>query len=110
MPLGARKRTDEHLVKLYEQARDLRTDYTRDIAESRLFNRELLIRMEKTYADMGATLGLLGDQVHLLAEQVIGMREEIHELKDAVDAQTDAILKLVDRFDEFEGRPPGRAA
>jgi hypothetical protein len=46
----------------------------------------------------------------LLAEQVIAMREEMHELKDAINAQTEAIMKLVDRFDEFEGRPPGRAA
>jgi hypothetical protein len=103
MPLGPWKRTDERLIELYEQTRDLRADYTRDIAESRLFNRELLIRLEKTYANMGTTLGLLGDQVHLLAEQVIAMREEVHELKDAVNAQTEAILKFVDRFEAWEG-------
>ena len=48
---------------------------------------------------MGTTLQLMGDEI-------IAMRGEIHELKDAVDAQTAAILKLVDRFEDPQGRPP----
>lgn len=34
------------------------------------------------------------------------MRQEIHEPRGAVDAQTQAILRLVDRFEDPEGRPP----
>jgi hypothetical protein len=34
------------------------------------------------------------------------MRAEIHELKGAVDAQTEAIMRLVDRFEDPQGRPP----
>ena len=34
------------------ETRDLRADYERELSETRLFNRELLIRMEKTYASL----------------------------------------------------------
>jgi hypothetical protein len=44
--------------------RDLRADYVRELSETRLFNRELLM------------------------------------------AQTDAIMRLVDRFEDPDGRPP----
>jgi hypothetical protein len=77
---------------LGEELRDQRADFTNELAEARLFNRELLIRLEKTYANLGATMELVGD--------------ELQELKDAVRAQTAAIMKLVDRFEDSEGRPP----
>jgi hypothetical protein len=70
----------------------LRADYSREIEETRLFNRELQIRMEKTYANLGTTLQYVG--------------EELGELKAAVRAHTAAVLKLVDRFEEWDGRPP----
>jgi hypothetical protein len=48
--------------------------------------------MEKTYANLGTTLQYVG--------------EEVGELKAAVRAHTTAVLKLVDRFEEWDGRPP----
>jgi len=96
MAFGARKSKWEIVV---EELRDQRADYTREVAETRIFNRELLIRLEKTYAGLGTTLSLMGDEI-------IAMRGEIHELKGAVDAQTDAIMKLLDRFEDPGGRPP----
>ena len=83
---------DERWAELREETRDLRADYDRELAETRLFNRELLIRMEKTYANLGATMQQVG--------------HELHELKAAVDAQTEAIMKLADRFEDTDGRPP----
>lgn len=94
-----RMKSDERWLELREETRDLRVDYDRELAETRRFNRELLTRLEKTYANLGTTLGLLGDEI-------LAMRGEIHELKSAVDAQTKAILRLVDRFEETDGRPP----
>lgn len=44
-------------------------------------------------------------------EELIALRKEVTlmriELTDAINANTEAILKLIDRFDEWEGRPPG---
>jgi chromosome segregation ATPase len=77
---------------LRAEARDLRADYDLDIAEMRLFNRELLIRLEKTYGNLNATMEYVGI--------------ELGELKAAVQAQTEAIMKLVDRFEDMDGRPP----
>jgi hypothetical protein len=71
----------------------LRADYNRELAETRLFNSEVLLRMEKTYANLNATLVYVG--------------EELAELKAAVNAQTEAIMKLVDRFEDWEKRQLG---
>lgn len=87
-----RARSDRRWVEVREERRDLRADYNRELAETRLFNRELLIRMEKTYVKLGATMEHVG--------------EELRELKDAVKAPTDAILKLVDRLEGAGGRRP----
>lgn len=82
----------EEIKDLRNETHDLRADYDREIAETRLFNRELLIRLEKTYGNLNATMEFVG--------------EELGELKAAVQAQTDAIMKLVDRFEDTNGRPP----
>jgi len=82
----------KEMRNLRAETRDLRADYDREIAESRLFNRELLIRLEKTYGNLNATMEYVG--------------EELGELKAAVAAQTDAIMKLVDRFEDTNGQPP----
>jgi chromosome segregation ATPase len=87
------EKSDRRWTELQEKSDALREDYNRELAESRQFNREVLLRMEKTYANMNATLVYIG--------------EELAELKAAVKAQTEAIMKLVDRFDEWEGRAPG---
>src|ERR1700712_5374467 len=75
-----------------EETRDLRADYDHEIRESRLFNRELLIRLEKTYDSLGATLERMGEQIDRNTEEV--------------KAQTQAILRLVDRFEDMNGKPP----
>lgn len=85
-------------LQLGEEARELREKYDHELTETRRFNREMLTRLDKTFANLQTTLGLMGDEI-------IAMRGELHELKGAVDAQTEAIMKLVDRFEGPEGRP-----
>ncbi len=75
---------------LQERSDASRPDYD---AETQRFNREVLLRMEKTYANLNATLVYVG--------------EELAELKAAVNAQTEAIMKLVDRFEDWEKRQLG---
>jgi predicted nuclease with TOPRIM domain len=94
-----RAAAESRWLQLGEETGELREKYDRELAEARRFNREMLTRLEKTYAHLGTALGVMGDEV-------IAMRGEIHELKGAVDAQTEAIMKLVDRFEDPEGRPP----
>jgi chromosome segregation ATPase len=80
-------------TELQEKSDALRSDYNREVAELRRFNTEVLIRMDKTYANLNATL--------------IHVGEELAELKAAVNAQTEAIMKLVDRFEDWEKRQLG---
>jgi hypothetical protein len=91
-----RAETREDRARWEAEARDLRVrsdglraDYNREIEETRLFNRDLQIWMEKTYANLGTTLQYVG--------------EELGELKAAVRAHTAAVLKLVDPFGEWDG-------
>jgi chromosome segregation ATPase len=84
---------DRRWAELQEKSDTLRSDYNRELVETRLFNREVLLRMEKTYANLNATLVYVG--------------EELAELKAAVNAQTEAIMKLVDRFEDWEKRQLG---
>jgi hypothetical protein len=85
-----REQADSRWTELQEKPNASRADYD---AETRLFNREVLLRMEKTYANLNATLVYVG--------------EELAELKAAVNAQTEAIMKLVDRFEDWEKRQLG---
>ena len=85
--------SDRRWTDLQEKSDALRSDYNRELAETRLFNSEVLLRMEKTYANLNATLVYVG--------------EELAELKAAVNAQTEAIMKLVDRFEDWEKRQLG---
>jgi hypothetical protein len=84
----------------------LREDMTRrdaewrvEVQEARLFNRELLIRLEQTYANLGGALAGMGATLDRMGDRIDTNTEE-------VKAQTQAILKLVDRFKEPNGRPP----
>jgi kinesin family protein 4/21/27 len=79
-------------LQLGEETSELREKYDHELAETRRFNREMLTRLDKTYANLAMTMQLVVD--------------ELHELKLTVRAQTDAIMKLVDRFEDPEGRPP----
>jgi hypothetical protein len=77
--------------------------WDRQLAETRRFNGELLdrldARLDENERKIEAALKLLGDEM-------IAMRREVHENTNAVKAQTEAILRLVDRFEEWDGRPP----
>ena len=88
-----RVEAERRWTELQEKSDALRSDYSRELAETRLFDREVLLRMEKTYANLNATLVYVG--------------EELAELKAAVNAQTEAIMKLVDRFEDWEKRQLG---
>jgi hypothetical protein len=85
-----RGEAERRWTELQKNSDASRADYD---AEMRRFNGEVLLRMEKTYANLNATLVYVG--------------EELAELKAAVNAQTEAIMKLVDRFEEWEKRQLG---
>jgi hypothetical protein len=70
----------------------LHEEFSREAAEARQFNRELLIRLEKTYGNLGTTLELIGERIEANTEEV--------------KAQTDAILQLLDYFKGSNGGPP----
>ena len=90
-----RRRSDE----IRDECREVRADYNHELIETRRFDAELLTRLENTERNIEGALKLLG-------AEIIAMREDLHELKAAVDAQTEAILRLVDRFEGTDGRPP----
>jgi hypothetical protein len=52
----------------------------------------MLTRFDKTNAHLQATLEVMGERIEANTEEV--------------RAQTQAIIKLVDRFEDPEGRPP----
>jgi chromosome segregation ATPase len=69
-------------------------------AEWRKRHDELLARIDKNQQESMAAFKIAIDELR-------AVRREVHDLVDAVNANTEAILKLSDRFDEWEGRPPG---
>ncbi len=84
----------------------LHEEINREAAEARQFNRELLIRLEKTYANLGTTLELMGGQIELMGERIELMGERIEANTEEVKAQTDAIMQLLDHFKGPNGGPP----
>jgi hypothetical protein len=87
-----REASESRWAEFGEETREHRTDYERELAATRQFNREMLDRLDKTNANLVKTLTLVGDELG-------GLRAEVR-------AQTQAILRLVDRFEEWDGRPP----
>lgn len=88
-------------------------EISREAAEARQFNRELLIRLEKTYAglgtaleSMGGQIGLMGRQMELMGRRIELMGERIEANTEEVKAQTDAIMQLLDHFKGPNGSPP----
>jgi chromosome segregation ATPase len=69
-------------------------------AEWRERHDELMARIDENQRETMAAF-------KIVIEELRGLRREVNDLKDAVNANTEAILKLIDRFDEWEGRPPG---
>ena len=59
----------------------------------------MLARLQKNEKNIEAALKLMG-------EQIVAMRKELHECTDAVKAQTQAIFRLVDRFEDPDGQTP----
>jgi hypothetical protein len=43
----------------------------------------------------------------IVIDELRAIRRDVNDLTDAVNANTEAVLKLIDRFDQWEGRPPG---
>jgi chromosome segregation ATPase len=69
-------------------------------AEWRERHDELIARMDENRREAPAAF-------KIVVEELRAMRRDVRDLTDAVNANTEAILKLIDRFDEWEGRPPG---
>jgi hypothetical protein len=64
-------------------------------------HRELIAKLDENNRGIETAL-------EILTKEVVGMRTEVHESTDSVKSQTEGIFRLIDRFDEFEGRrPPG---
>jgi hypothetical protein len=54
---------DRRWAELQEKSDALRSDYNRELEETRLFNREVLLRMDKSYANLNATLVYVGEEL-----------------------------------------------
>jgi chromosome segregation ATPase len=89
-----------YCAKSDEQWAEWRAERAKADAEWRESHAELLNRMDENQRETMAAF-------KIVIEELRGLRREVHDLIDAVDANTEAILKLIDRFDEWEGRPPG---
>lgn len=75
---------------------DFQEGRDRELVETQKFRKEVLARMEAHHASMNTV-----ERETALARK---------EAEDAAKAHTAALFRLIDRFDDFEGRPPGRAA
>lgn len=94
MPLGLWKSK----VEIYREENDRRhAEWKVERAESRERHEELMARLDRQHRGV--------------IEELIAVRKELTltriKLTDAVNANTKAILRLIDRFDQWEGRPPG---
>lgn len=69
-------------------------------AEWREKHDELMARIDENHRESMAAFKIVIDELRAI-------RRELNDLTDAVNANTEAILKLIDRFDQWEGRPPG---
>jgi hypothetical protein len=68
--------------------------------ESRRRHDALMARIDENHRETMAAF-------QVAIAELRAVRREVHDLVDAVNANTEAILRLIDRFDEWEGRPPG---
>jgi hypothetical protein len=85
---GRRESLREFIRNLHEESVDR---YEGLLEETREFNREILLRNEKVYLSVIADMERLG--------------REIEDGRRQIQANTEAVLRLLDRFDE-----PGGAA
>lgn len=90
------KRRDEKFEQHKEEARQREEKLERLVEETREFNREILLRNEKVYTAVIAQLEENTEQMRLSSDQIRSNTEETR-------AQTQALLRLIDRFDESGG-------
>lgn len=79
-----RAASEERWLKLSEKL-------DRELAETRRFNRQMLTRLERTYASLDSSLKLMGERIESNTEEV--------------RAQTKAIFSLLDHFKGANGGP-----
>jgi hypothetical protein len=68
----------------------------RALEETREFNREILLRNEKVYTSVIADLERMGKQLE-------AGRREMEEWRKQIRANTEAVLRLLARFDDGGG-------
>ena len=81
------------LERLDLRCAELGESHDRGLEEARTFRQEMLDRMVAHDVSMNK-----------LERQLILLRTEA---EDSSKASTEALFRLIDRFDEWEGRPPG---
>lgn len=111
MPLGLWKSK----VEIYREENDRRhaewvewrdemkrrdDEWREERAEWRKSHDELKAQIDENHRETMAAFKIAIDELRAL-------RREVRDLTDAVNANTEAILRLIDRFDEWEARPPG---
>jgi hypothetical protein len=90
--------------RVESEARDQEWREWRDASEARADerHRELIATLDENGRNIETAL-------EVMTREIVGMRTEVHECTDSVKSQTEGLFRLIDRFDEFEGRrPPGR--
>ncbi len=87
------KRRDEKFEQHKEEARQREEKLDRLVEETREFNREILLRNEKVYKGVLIRLEEMGEETRASTAQIKSNTEETR-------AQTQALLRLIDRFDE----------
>lgn len=112
MPLGLWKSKWEIHREDMERHRQDMERYREEAERRHAEYREERARVDAEFADMRRRSDELRDEcrkdikaaLEIVGDQLLAMRKELHENTDAVRAQTEAILKLVDRFEAWEGR------
>jgi len=99
---GQRAKEAERRAKEFErrakESRQREERLDRLVEETREYNREILLRNEKVYKSVLVRLEEMGKEIRESTAQIRSSTEESR-------AQTQALLRLIDRFDE-----PGGAA
>jgi hypothetical protein len=95
-----RTKSDEQWAEWRAERAEAKAERAKADAEWRERHDELMARLEENHRETMAAFKIAIDELR-------AVRGGVHDLIDAVKANTEAILKLIDRFDECEGRPPG---
>jgi hypothetical protein len=95
-----RARRDAEWSEWKEETRRLNAEWREERAAWLKSHEELRAQIDENHRETMAAFKIVIDELRAL-------RREVRDLTDAVNANTEAILKLIDRFDEWEARPPG---